>query len=102
MTGLLYYFGPNHRTEPNRLHHSAGRRFWRVWPGAILATALWLLSTAAFAWYVHHLANYNFFYGSMGAVVILTIWLYLIACIALIGCELNAERERGGCLPSIT
>lgn len=98
VTGLLYYFGPNHRTEPDRLYRAAGRRFWRVWPGAILATALWLLATAGFAWYVHHLANYNFFYGSMGAVVVLTIWLYLIACIALVGCEFNAERERANCL----
>jgi membrane protein len=34
------------------------------------------------------------FYGSIGTVIILLIWLYLIACIALVGCEFNAERER--------
>lgn len=101
VTGLLYYFGPRHRREPDRLYRAAGRRIWRVWPGAILATALWLFATAGFAWYVHHLANYNFFYGSIGAVVVLTIWLYLIACIALIGCEFNAERERSLCLPPL-
>ena len=97
VTGLLYYFGANHRAEPDGLAANLGRRFWRVWPGAVLSTALWLLATAAFAWYVHHLANYNIFYGSIGAVVVLTIWLYLIACIALIGCEFNAERERSNC-----
>ena len=74
-------------------------RFLRVWPGAILATVLWLLATAGFAWYVHHVANYNIFYGSIGAVIILLIWLYLIAVIALIGCEFNAERERVEVLP---
>ena len=99
VTGLLYFFGTNNRTEPDRLHRAAKSRFWRVWPGAILATALWLISTAGFAWYVHHLANYSLFYGSIGAVVVLTIWLYLIACIALIGCEFNAERERSNHLP---
>lgn len=99
VTGLLYYFGPNHRSEPNRVRKEVGKRFWRVWPGAILSTTMWLAATTGFAWYVHHLANYNLFYGSIGAVVILTIWLYLIACIALVGCEFNAERERSHCLP---
>jgi membrane protein len=93
VTAMLYYFGPNHRPE---LRHTnkIGSRFARVWPGALLATSLWLLATAGFAWYVHHLANYNIFYGSMGTVVILLIWLYLLACITLLGCEFNAERER--------
>lgn len=94
VTGLLYYFGPNHRSEPNPQERVSGSRFMRVWPGAFLATTLWLLATAAFAWYVGHLAHYNIFYGSVGAVIVLLIWLYLIACIALLGCEFNAERER--------
>ena len=71
-------------------------RFMRVWPGAFVATVLWLIATAGFAWYVSHLANYNIFYGSVGTVVVLLIWLYLMACISLIGCEFNAERERAG------
>lgn len=95
VTGLLYYFGPNNRPEPRQLKPPARSRFMRVWPGAFLATVLWLVTTAAFAWYVgHRLANYNFFYGSIGTVIVLLIWLYLIACIALLGCEFNAERER--------
>ena len=52
------------------------------------------LATAGFAWYIHHMANYNIFYGSIGTVIVLLVWLYLIACIALLGCEFNAERER--------
>ena len=93
VTGMLYYFGPNHRPE---LRHTnkIGSRFMRVWPGALLATSLWLIVTAGFAWYVNHVANYNIFYGSMGTVIILLIWLYLLACITLLGCEFNAERER--------
>jgi membrane protein len=101
VTGLLFYFGPNHRTEPAHLERTAGRRFWRVWPGALLSTILWLLATGGFAWYVHYLANYNFFYGGIGAVIVLTIWLYLISCIILIGCEFNAERERSRNLSSL-
>ena len=94
VTGLLYFFGPNHRPEPAHMGDKLGSRFARVWPGAILATGLWLLATVGFAWYVAHLANYNIFYGSLGTVVILLVWLYLLACITLLGCEFNAERER--------
>jgi membrane protein len=94
VTGLLYYFGPNHRPEPKKAGLRTQSRFLRVWPGALVATVLWLIATAGFAWYVGHLANYNLFYGSVGAVIVLLIWLYLIACISLIGCEFNAERER--------
>ncbi len=98
VTGLLYYFGPNYRPEPAQCDKLFGPRFLRVWPGAFVATLLWMLATAGFALYVNH-ANYNAFYGSVGTVIVLLIWLYLIACIALIGCEFNAERERIGLLP---
>jgi len=98
VTGLLYYFGPNYRAEPIHCDRLFGPRILRVWPGAFLATLLWTLATAGFAFYVHH-ANYNFFYGSIGTVIVLLIWLYLIACIALIGCEFNAERERIALVP---
>jgi membrane protein len=94
VTGLIYYLGPNHRPEPRQTGRKIKSRFMRVWPGALVATVLWLVATAGFAWYVGHLANYNLFYGSVGAVIVLLIWLYLIACILLIGCEFNAERER--------
>jgi membrane protein len=100
VTGLLYYFGPNYRPEPIRLRHRARSRFMRVWPGAFLATTLWMVATSGFALYVHH-ANYKQFYGSLGTVVVLLIWLYLIACIALIGCEYNAEKERADSLPTM-
>jgi len=98
VTGLCYYFGPNHRPEPQHAVQAISSRFMRVWPGAFVATVLWLVATGGFALYVGHIANYNLFYGSIGAVVSLLIWLYLLACISLIGCEFNAERERIGSL----
>ena len=83
VTALLYYFGPYRRQR------------WRlVWPGAILATALWLAATSGFGWYVRHMGNYNVMYGSIGAGIALLVWMYLLAAIALIGCEFNAEYER--------
>jgi Predicted membrane protein len=94
VTGLLYYFGPNHRAEDERKGGKMPSRFMRVWPGAILTTTLWLLTTALFGWYVGHIAHYNIFYGSIWTVIALLIWMYLLSVITLVGCEYNAERER--------
>ncbi|MBV8906746.1 MAG: YihY/virulence factor BrkB family protein [Acidobacteriia bacterium] len=83
VTILLYYFGPNRKQQ------------WRyVWPGAILATALWMAATAGFGWHVRHIGRYNVMYGSIGAGIALLVWMYLMSAIALIGCEFNAEYER--------
>lgn len=82
-TSMLYCLGPN-----------PPRPVSTVWPGAILATALWWITTQAFGWYVRNIANYNVLYGSVGAVVALLVWMYLLSVIALIGCEFNAQRER--------
>jgi membrane protein len=101
VTGLLYFFGPNHRPAEARTTGEAASRFWSVWPGAFLATTLWLLTTLAFGWYMRHLANYNFFYGSTATVIALLIWMYLLSVIALVGCEYNAERERMHALLSL-
>jgi membrane protein len=43
---------------------------------------------------VRNMANYNVMYGSIGAGIALLVWMYLMAAIALIGCEFNAELER--------
>ncbi len=83
LTAILYYFGPFRR-----------QRWKLVLPGAFLATVLWLLATLGFSWYVSHITNYNVLYGSIGTGIALLIWMYLIAIIALFGCEFNAECER--------
>ena len=83
ITGLLYYVAPNRKMKLRT-----------VWPGALLATCLWLAATSGFAWYVRNIANYNVLYGSIGAVIALLVWMYLVALISLAGCEYNAVRER--------
>jgi len=83
VTALLYYYGPYRK-----------QRWHYVWRGAILATILWFFATLGFAWYVRNLARYNVMYGSIGAGIALLVWMYLIALIALIGCEFNAAYER--------
>jgi membrane protein len=84
VTSMLYYFGPYRKQR------------WRaVWRGAVLASFGWLLATSGFGWYVRNIAHYNVMYGSVGAGIALLVWMYLMAAIALIGCEFNAEFERG-------
>jgi membrane protein len=65
-----------------------------VFPGAVLATFLWLIATLAFGLYVRHVADYNLLYGSVGAGLALLVWMYVLAVITLLGCEFNAVRER--------
>lgn len=83
LTGILYYYGPYRK-----------QRWSDVWPGAILATILWLLATLGFGWYARTITHYNVLYGSVGSSIALLSWMYLLAAIALFGCEFNAEAER--------
>ncbi len=80
---LLYRFGPCRR---------AARWVW-ITPGSILATALWLLASALFSFYVGHLASYDVTYGPLGAVVGVMMWFFVTVYVVLLGAELNAELE---------
>lgn len=64
--------------------------WYRVLPGATLATVLWLLATEFFGWYVLNFADYNQIYGPLGVAIALLVWLYIISFIVLIGAEFNA------------
>jgi len=81
---ILYYFAPNRRLT------------WGRCAGSVLTTILWLAATSGFAWYVRHLANYNVMYGGIATVVLLLVWMYVLSIIAFVGCEFNAELEKGG------
>ncbi len=83
VTCLLYGLGPNRR-----------QRLGNVWRGALVAMSLWLASTIAFGWYVRNIAHYNVLYGSIGAVVALVVWMYVLSVIALYGCAFNAVWEQ--------
>lgn len=79
----IYRYGPD-RDEPK----------WRwLTPGSLIATLLWLAATLGFGFYVSNFGSYNATYGSLGAVVVLLMWLYLSAYVLLLGAELNAELE---------
>lgn len=83
VTAILYFYGAFRK-----------QRWGGVWPGAILATILWMLATLVFAWYVRNITNYNVLYGSVGTSIALLVWMYLLAAIVLFGCAFNVEIER--------
>lgn len=62
--------------------------------GSCLATLLWLAATLGFGLYASRFANYDATYGSLGAVVVLLMWLFVSAYAVLIGGLINAEMER--------
>ena len=69
-------------------------RSWRaVLPGAVVATALWFFTTLAFGWYVTRFADYSQVYGSLGAVIALLFWLYIVSLSVLCGAEFNAQFD---------
>ncbi len=76
---LIYRFGPARRT---------GHWHW-LSIGSLIATILWLISSAAFSWYVAKFNSYDRLYGSFGALVILLYWLWLTAFVALLGAEVD-------------
>lgn len=69
-------------------------------PGTVAAALLWLLGSAGFSFYVARFGSYDRTYGSLGAVVILLMWLYVGAFIVLAGAELNSEYEKARRQPS--
>ena len=76
----LIYHNAVPRTQP---WHS-------VLPGAVLATALWFLSTSLFGWYLNRYADYSIIYGSLGVGITLLVWMYMISLVILVGAEFNA------------
>ena len=80
----LYYVTPNVRQ----------RGFRWITPGSVLGVILWVIVSIGFSLYVSHLGSYNATYGSLGAVVVFLIWLWISNIAVLFGAEFNAEIER--------
>jgi membrane protein len=82
---FLYWASPNVRHP----------KFRWVSPGGLLAVLLWIVASAAFAFYVANFASYNKTYGALGGVIIFLVWLWITNVVILLGAEFNAEIERG-------
>jgi membrane protein len=66
----------------------------RFWPGAITAVASWLVVSWAFGIYAVSMASYALYYGSLAAVAVMLVWLYLTSLSLVVGAEVNALLER--------
>ena len=85
----LYRWGPDRHP----------RKFRHIWPGAALASLLWLLAGAVFSIYVENWGHYEATFGSVSAAVVLLLWLYNSAQILVLGAAFNTEIERAAHQP---
>lgn len=69
-------------------------RGFRVMPGALFAAILLVAASVGFSWYVANLASYSETYGSLGAVVVLLMWLWIGAIVVILGATFNAQLQR--------
>lgn len=98
---LLYYFGnvrfnEHYRKElkqPNRKGKKY-REFVIFSPGSILSTALFVLCTEGFNIYISNFSRYNALYGSIGTLMILMLWIWIVAILILAGNDLNSGIRR--------
>ncbi|MBP6385054.1 MAG: YihY/virulence factor BrkB family protein [Pseudarcicella sp.] len=79
---IIYYYGPAIQKKWN---------FFSI--GSLIASVLTILVTNLFSYYLANFANYNKIYGSIGTVIALMVWLYLIALILILGFEVNATID---------
>ncbi len=80
---LIYYFAPSLKDQD-----------WKwLTPGSLIGVVLWLVVSFGFKAYLHFFDSYSTTYGSLGAVIILMLWLYLTGAAILIGGEINSEIE---------
>jgi membrane protein len=83
VVGLIFYFVPNAKV-----------RFRDVWVGAVVTGLLWRLGLSGFQWYVRDLTSFSIIHGSIAAVVVFLLWVYVSSVILLYGVEFTAAFAR--------
>jgi membrane protein len=84
MFGVLFHAAPNVKLRGLR---------WSL-PGALFAVVVWIVASAAFAFYVANFGSYTKTYGALGGVIALLVWMWITNIALLLGMEFNSERER--------
>jgi membrane protein len=83
VVGLIFYFVPNAKV-----------RFRDVWIGAIITGVLWKGAFEGFSWWVRDMSRFTRINGSIAAVILFLIWVYVQAVILLYGVEFTAAYAR--------
>jgi membrane protein len=79
---LIYYFAPDVEQK------------WKwITPGSIFAVIGTIAAALGFSFYVNNFGSYNKTYGSIGTIIVLLTWLYIVGFVILVGGEINAEIE---------
>ena len=79
---LLYFWGPDTKQQ------------WQwITPGAVVGVLTWIGASLLFRVYLHFFNSYSKTYGSLGAVIVLLLWLYISGLAILVGGEINSEIE---------
>jgi len=84
---LLYYWGPD-----------AEQQWQWITPGSLVGVLLWIGASLGFRVYLHFFNSYSKSYGSLGAVIVLLLWLYISGVAILLGGEINSEIENAAAL----
>ena len=81
---VLLYLGPD-----------VDQRSWKlITPGAVAALIIWLLASAGFALYAARFGSYNKAWGTLSAVVVMLVWLWLTSAALLFGAEVNFQTQK--------
>jgi len=83
VVGLVFYFVPNAKV-----------RFRDVWIGAFITGFLWKGALVAFSWYMSDMTRFTRVNGSIAAVVVFLVWVYISAVILLFGAQVTAAYAR--------
>jgi membrane protein len=84
MFALIYRYAPNVRAQ----------NWQALLPGALVALVLWLAATGLFRLYLLYFNSYSKTYGSLGAMIVLMLWLYVSGAAILVGGEVNSEIRK--------
>lgn len=76
--------------------------FWDVLPGTVFTSVCWVLVSSLFSFYMNHFSKYSLIYGSIGAFIMLMLWIYMSCLILLLGAVVNAALRKSTDGPAIT
>lgn len=79
---IIFYFTPD-----------VDQKWKWISPGSVISIPVWICTSLAFSYYINNFGSYDKTYGSIGAVIVLLLWLYLSGFIILMGAEINAVVE---------